>query len=826
MMKRFRSSHVFLLTSCICFLLGTFDSAAQKTKITGTVKDIDSGEPLPYVTIAFKGTKIGTTSDMDGKFYIETYYASDSLVASYVGYHAQSLKVKRDEAQVLHFELEAASYSLQEVTIKPTEEENPAHPIFRGIIANKAANNREKLDAYEYEVYNKVEFDLNNISEEFQDKKIFKPFKFIFDNVDTTGGKTYLPMLMTESLSNFYYRRKPKAEKEVIQATKVSGVDNKSLSQFMGDMYQNVNVYDNFVHIFNKNFVSPIADQGMFFYKYYLVDSTTIGNSWCYNIKFIPKRKQEMVFTGDFWVNDTTYAIKKVTVSIAEDANINFINSLAVTQEFDQVEPEVWMLTKDKLLIDFNMADKTMGIYARKTATYKDFVINKPRGDDFYSGTYNVEVKDNASEMNDAYWDSVRHDSLTQTELQIFTMIDTMKKIPQFKTYVDIITIIVSGYHVVGNFEIGPYFSLYSYNPIEGHRFRLGGRTSNDFSTRLMLHGYTAYGTLDKRFKYKTGFNYFVSKKPRQIVGAFIKDDVEQLGQSSNAFAEDNVLNSFFRRNPSLKLSSIEEVNMFYEREWSEGFSNKLLYRRRVIHPLGTVLFPYYLKDGSVTNLNSINASEATVYTRFAYKEKFLSGEFLRVSLGTKFPILEGQYTIGFSNFLGSDYDYHKTIFGLKHKVTLGTLGFFTYQAEVGKIWGQVPYPLMELHDGNETYYYNDLAFNTMNFFEFVSDEWVSLIYTHHLNGLLLNKFPLLRKLKWREVVTGKAVMGRVVNFAANDLLLDANMNTLDTPFAEAAFGIENILKVLRVDALWRLTHLDHPNIVKFGFRAKLYINF
>jgi len=533
-----------------------------------------------------------------------------------------------------------------------------------------------------------------------------------------------------------------------------------------------------------------------------------------------------MVFTGDFWVNDSTYAIKKIQVDIADDANINFINSMKVTQEFDQVETEVWMLTKDQLVIDFNMAEKTMGIYGKKTATYRDFVINEEREADFYHGTYNVEVVEGAHDMEEAYWDSARHDTLTLQEQTIYAMIDTMKKVPQFRTYVDIITIILTGYKVAGNFEIGPYFSLYSYNPIEGHRIRLGGRTSNKFSTRLLIHAYAAFGTTDQRFKYKSGLKYFVTKKPRQIIGGFVKDDVEQLGQSSNAFAEDNVLSSFFRRSPSLKLSAIEEVNLFYEREWSEGFSNKLLFRRRVVHPLGSVIFPYYDKAGAVEQLNSINSAEATFYARFAYKEKFLSGEFLRVSLGTKFPIIEAQYTVGFSNFLGSAYDYQKSLLGLRHKVTLGTLGFFIYQVEAGKIWGRVPYPLMELHKGNETYYYNDLAFNTMNFFEFVSDEYVSAIYTHHLNGLFLNKFPLLRKLKWREVITGKAVVGRVTNFSESELLLGSNMYTLNQPFAEAAVGIENIFRVLRVDALWRLTHLDHPDIVKFGIRAKLYVNF
>ncbi|MCB0768752.1 MAG: carboxypeptidase-like regulatory domain-containing protein, partial [Flavobacteriales bacterium] len=182
----------------------------------------------------------------------------------------------------------------------------------------------------------KIEFDLNNITEDFTQKKLFKPFAFIFDNIDSTDAKPYLPIFMTETLSEVYYRQKPQSKRELIRGTKVSGIENESVSQFMGDMYQNVNIYDNFLVIFGKNFISPIADGGKAWYDYYLTDSAFIGKEECYKLEFRPKRVQELAFQGEIWINDTTYAVRKAEAGIAEGANLNFVQGFWVRQEYEQ----------------------------------------------------------------------------------------------------------------------------------------------------------------------------------------------------------------------------------------------------------------------------------------------------------------------------------------------------------------------------------------------------------------------------------------------------------------------------------------------------------
>jgi hypothetical protein len=780
--------------------------------VYGTVIDAESKEPLSFASVQFKGTKTGVTTDYEGKYEIETYYASDSLQATFFGYKVQTKKVKKDVEQRIDFALSVQGELMEEVVVKADKKaENPAHLIFRNVIANKPINNKTKLDAYEYEVYNKVQFDLNNIEEKFTERKIFKKFDFIFENIDSSETeKPHLPVLITESISDYYYRSSPKASKEVIKGSRISGVNNESLSQFMGQMYQQGNIYNDRLEIFGKYFVSPFADNGLLHYRYYLEDSANIDGYWCYKLIFTPKRKQELLFEGEVWVHDTTYAIKEISGYIAEDANINFVKRLTLRQIFEQVEKEVWMPIKDEMFVELNITEGQMGFYGRKSTTYKNFVINKPQPSGFYTAD-DILVMDGALTRDNNYWEQNRHDTLTQKQKNIYRMIDTLDKVPIVHTYIDVIQTIFTGYKVMGPVELGPYFSIYSFNVVEGHRFRLGGRTSNDFSKKIEFSGYGAYGTFDKEFKYGLGTRINLSREPRRMLHLVYKNDVEQLGLSQNAFRSDDILSSFLRRNPYNKLAFAEEYRIAYENEWFAGLSSTLLLRNTKLQPLGIIPFQRTNADSSITQIPNIISSEISFYTRFASKEQFLRGEFERISLGTKNPIIEFHYTLGLNNVLGSQYNYHKFVLGYKHRFSLGIFGVFRYRFEAGKILGTIPYPLLEIHAGNETFTTNPSSFNMMNLVEFVSDQYVSANFAHHFEGLFLNKIPLLRKLKWREVATFKAVYGTLSPRHLEIMDLPIYSRSLKAkPYVECSVGVENIFKIIRVDLLWRLTYLDN----------------
>jgi len=815
----------------IAILLLSLNSFSQTTKVSGKIVDAITREPLPFVNIIFKGTNVGAASDIDGLYSISTTLKVDSIVVSYIGYTKVTRAVKAGVSQDINIGMKQG-LELAVVEVKPGE--NPAHRILRKIIAHKPKNDRENYEAYQYEVYNKVEFDLNNLSEDFQNSKLLKPFSFIFDNIDSSNvkEKPYLPVFMTESLSDFYYRKNPKTRNEKIKASKVAGIENSSVSQFMGDMYQNVNIYDNTILVFGKNFISPISDNALLFYKFYLIDSIEIDGHKCYQLQFKPKRKQELTFTGNLWAADTSFAIKQIEMSIAEDANINFINATNVVQTYTLID-STWMMQKERLVIDFNpfpvenKKRNKMGIYGRKTASYSNFKINQPKEDKFYSLTENLNVAEDAFDKTEDFWNKNRHETLSKNEKQIYQMVDTLQTLPVYKTWVDVIQIFVTGYKVKGNFEYGPYYNMYSFNAIEGNRFRFGMRTSNKFSKWYELSGYLAYGTRDEQFKYKLGIRSFIDKKPRTMVGLYYKNDNEILGQSQNGFTTDNILASVLRITPLRNLTRVKEVNAYIEREWFTGFNTKLSFFNRQMFPLADFHYEYLKASNQVEFKDHITTSEIRILSRLAYNEKYIEGAFNRVSLGTKYPILQVQYTMGIKNLFNSDYDYHKLVVNVDDRIRINPIGYFDYILEFGKIWNQVPYPLLELHGGNETYTFDPYAFNGMNFYEFASDEYGMATIQHHFDGFFLNKIPLMRKLKWREVVGAKGVIGRVSPKNKQLLLFPNHLYELNRgPYFEANVGIENIFKVFRIDGVWRLAYLQNPRVTPFSIRLSLQFTF
>jgi hypothetical protein len=800
---------------------------AQATKVSGRVTDGLTNESIPFANVAFKGTTIGTVTDINGYYVLETTTPSDSLTASYVGYNPVTLKVTRGKSQTVNFLLKVNKVELKEVVIKAGE--NPANILLRKVIDNKEKNDKKQLNTYSYEVYSKMEFDLTDIPPDFKENKLIKPFAFIFDNIDSSvsNSKPFLPFFITESLYDNHYRSDPKASREIIKASRISGLENESITQFLGDMYQNIDIYDNYIDIFGKSFVSPISNAGLMYYRYYLTDSAFLGNQWCYKLKFKPRRKQELTFNGECWVHDTTFAIRKIDMRVVEDANINFIEDLAVVKEYERVNDQQWMLAKEMLVVDFAPRKEGIGFIGRRTASYKDFRINEPIPDSVFVGSENIKVLDSPQSQEESFWATARHDSLTDREKQIYHMVDTIKTLPAFRTYVDIVTLFFTGHYEIGKIELGPYYTFYSFNPIEGHRFKIGGRTSPKFSTRLRLEGHIAYGTRDQEFKYMAGFRYFLKTKPREAIGARYRNDVLQLGQSENAFQDDNILSSLFRRNPPDKLTQVEGYRLFYEKEWVSGYSHRISIDHGVMIPLGNLDYSYWTNEEKTEYRTFLNVSEVNLKFRFAYREKFVEGKTGRISLGSEFPVTQLIYTAGLQGVLESDFDYHRIVAKVDDIVKVPPFGYTYYAVEAGKTWGVVPYPLLSVHQGNESYFYDYSSFNMMNYYEFVSDRYASLFLVHHFEGFFLDKVPLMRKLKWREVASMRGVYGTLSQENRDIMVNSDDIGSLDSkPYVEAGFGIENILKILRFDFMYRLSYLDNPNIAKFGIRGSLQITF
>jgi hypothetical protein len=824
---------LFPFLSLLLFLVSgsiTPCNAQEITKIMGIVRDAQTGDTLPFVSVYFKNTQIGSTTGFDGRFSLESRKGTDTLVASYIGFATAYIPIQRNRFQVIDIQMESERYELSGVVIRPGE--NPAEVLLRKIIDNKPANDPDKVESFQCQAYTKMQFDANNLTDKFKNRKILEPFKFVFEQMDTSvvNGKVYLPIMMSESFSDLYFRKTPRERKEIIKASQVSGVDNASISQFVGNMAQNVKVYDNFISLFQKNFVSPISNFGLLYYKYYLVDSTFIGNKWCYNVMFKPRRKQEFAFTGNFWVNDTSYAIKKLDMRMVGDANINFINDMAITQEFDIASNGQWMLSREQTIADFNViedAKVTMGFFGTRTVLYSNYDFSPVRDPKIYSMPNNIIVMDDANRKGTEFWQKSRPEALTHRESGVYRLSDTLKQMPIFRTYLDVIKMIATGYYIKGNFEWGPYASTYSFNQQEGNRFRIGGRTSNDFSTRVMLDGYLAYGTNDNKLKYHAGFMYMLDKTPDRVLSGSYKYDVEQLGMAEGGFRSDFILNSLFRRNPQDKLSMVTEYKGAYKHEWFTGLSNTFTVTNRSIFTIGGAGIKVYDSDSQdYVERTKIVTTDLSLEMHYGYREKVLAGEFERIIVSSPYPVFNLKYTYGVKGLFNGQYEYHRLSFNATQWFSFLSAGWLKYTVEAGKTWGTLPFPLLNIYGGNETFYHDDYAFNLMNYYEFVSDEYATYNVVYHMQGFLLNRIPAIRKLKWREVL---AVKGAVGQTSADNILynqLPEGSYFISKPYMEASAGVENIFRFIRVDAVWRLFYNDHPDVKPFGVMVSMNFDF
>ncbi len=800
-------------------------ASAQTTKIRGNIKDAESGKPLPFVNISFVGKPIGTISDFNGEYYIETQNPSDSITISYLGYQSQTYPVKKGIFQTIDANLERGHIEIEEVIVHRGE--NPAHPILRNVLLNKQRNNPRNLDSYFFETYNKIQVDINNVDEQFKNQAILKPFRFTFQYMDTSAitGKPYLPVMLSEAISDYYYQKSPFEEKEIIKASKVSGIDNESLSQVTGNIFQDLNIYDNYLKVIDQGFVSPISDFALIYYKYYLVDSAYINDRWCYELSFQPRRKQEPTFTGNFWIHDTTFAVVKIQLRLADEVNVNFIHDIAGEEEYQMINDSLWFLKQQKLFVDFNLRDQATGFFGRKLTTYGKVRINEPFPPEAIAIRDKVWVPQSALRKNENFWEKNRPVSLTSKEINIHSMVDSVQSVPEYIRLEKLIEMFVTGYWVQGLVELGPYYTFYSYNEIEGKRFKFGARTSNQFSTNLMIEGHIAYGIRDERVKYGGGFLYLFNKNPRVGVAMHYKHDIEQIGESPNAFLNDNFFASYLRRNPNYKLTLVDDFTAYYEKEWIQGFSNTITFNHKRI--FATRYIPFILpQDTGYLFLPKIINTELSLNTRYAKGERYIMGEFLRTSIGTSNPVLNLDVALGLKNVLNSGYNYVKLKFSISQKVPLHPLGYFRYNLEMGKIFGTLPYPLLHLHEGNETYLFDRYSFNMMNYYEFASDQYLSLFLEHHFQGLLFNKLPLFRRLKWREVVSAKGVIGSLDSKHEILMPFPEGLNGLGGPYLETSLGIENILKFFRIDAMWRHTHRKNPNIQTFGIRGRFQFIF
>lgn len=803
-------------------------------KIGGIVVDANNN-PIPYVNVIFVGSNVGTITNENGKFYLECNKNINEVEFSFIGFEKKRIYVNNRDVNLI-IKLKEESDELREVVLfsgKMPKKGNPAIDILEKVWAKKRQNGLYLFNQYEYDKYEKIEFDLNNIDSTLIKSKLFKGLEVIFNHIDTSSisGKAYLPIFINESLYKTYGSNQLLKKRDDLLANKTSGFDgNQYIITFVKDLYADYNIYDNYIKIFDKSFVSPVAKTGVNAYNYVLRDSSFIDNKWCYNIVYYPRRPGELTFKGDLWVSDTTFAVKQISMEVSKSANINWVKDLYIEQQFDVVNDSVFLLKRDFLMSDFslNKKDKSKGVYGRRTTNFKNYVFDNPKNTEFYE--HEIDIFDtNIYNKEDGFWASNRFEQLNKNEEGIYKMLDTLQSIPKFKRMYDLTTILATGYVEFNNFDFGSIWSTFGYNDVEGYRIRAGGRTYFSQNDLWRVQGYLAYGEKDNKFKYGISGKYMFDKKNRLIISVGNRKDVEQIGvsltTSNDILGRSFASSAFFASGDNGKLTNVNLSSVGLQYEPTKNFEVKLGTSFRTLESASATFNLNYLDNNNQLK-SSLKQTEVDMSIRYMPGRKTIGYGVERADVNDDYPTLYLNIAAGLKNTFESDFEYQKVQFYYRQPWQIGGFGRFKSIVEIGKTFGEVPLGLLDVIPGNQSYFSIDNAFATLNYYEFVTDTYASLQLEHNFNGRFFSRIPYIRKLNLRELIGVKAVWGEISD---KNIAINASNITYKAPediYWEYSAGIGNIFKVFRLDFSWRGSYIDNPDANKFVIRGTFGFHF
>jgi hypothetical protein len=814
------------------FLLLSFFSYGQYT-LKGKVTDAETGDPIAFASVFLQGKTSGITTDFEGNYLLTVSSLGDSLSVSYLGYTKQTKALEKVSEQTINFQLWPVAFELGTFVFESGE--NPAFEIIRQAVAKRDTFDKRRLDAYQTKNYTKIEIDIDNLSEDFNQRKSVRSVTAVLDSIrqlTNEEGEKILPVFFSETVSSFYYRNNPELKKEVVEKSKVTGVgitDGSTTSQITGSVFQEYNFYRNWLSILNKDFISPIADGWKTYYDYDLLEDVTVGQDSCYMLQVYPRREQDLAFTGTIWIKKSDYSLKQVDLTIPKAANLNFVERIKIQQELLASTAGPMLPSKTRVLIKIGqLTDNSAGLLAKFYTATDSVIVNQRLETSFFDQA--VVLKPDFNQVSADYWKNRRPDPLSEEELAVLQMVDTLKKIPMIRFYSEGLKFFATGYLPVKKLDLGPWTEFGNYNNVEGLRLGFGLRTNYSFSNRFLVEGYAAYGTVDERWKYKLSSTWILSRKRWTTLGIRLGRELDQVGLEMENLQGNAVFLAASRFGTLRRPFVSTNQRITFQREFFKGFLLTSGLNKSQFDPLFDF---YYFEQGTKALKTSFEATEIRAGIRYGRDEIILVNDNTRASLGSvKWPIVELNYAQGIPS-LGATLNYTKLNFYLYHRINLGLLGVGRYELDAGKIWGEVPFPLLENHLGNETLFYTSAAFNTMNFNEFASDQFVSLRYRQSFEGFLFNSLPLIKKLKWRMVGNANVLMGSVRN--ENILNLPSvdptgaplrSFGRLDplVPYVELGYGIENIFRFFRVDFFHRMTYLDNPQTKSFFIKVSAQV--
>lgn len=829
-------------------------SAIAKTTVTGTVTDLASGLPLPYINVSFPGTRHGTTTDKSGQFSLSATGVFKQVSFSFMGYEPVLKTIIPGQSNKVSVKLKTSETALNEVNItsnkriKYSNKDNPAVELIQQVIDHKEQNRMQSADYVQYDEYERIGLSLYNLSKKLINSQFFKKYQFMLDTTAIINNQkqTSLPGYFSEKLSQHFYRKEPEKTIQVLQAEKsiniIKFVDTAGIDIYLNRLYGNhIDIYDNNIFIIVNQFLSPIADHAPNYYKFFITDTLQTTHGKLVALSFTPRTKGDLLFEGRLLVTlDGRYAVQSCELNVNKQININFMRSLKITLDFDPHADGRYYLTKSNVTADFSLLrDKGMSVYGERTVTYSHYVLNTPQPDSFYKGK-DFQTVININQADTGYLARHRTDTLTTQQAGAFARINKLQNMRSFKRATWIAATLTGDFANLGPVQAGPIGSLFSHNTQEGGRFQLGGRTTPEFNQTIYLDGSLGYSTRDKQFKYE--FNTYLSlnktpyyRYPNHYLKAGYLYDVDIPGQSFAANSSQAALTSFQSGSTNYWLYD-RIFSLAYVQEFDNHFSYNLGFRNWDQRAAGTLIFQRNDPAGAI--VPGLTTNELTLALRYVPHEQIIQGTRDRHTIHSKYPIYNLQFTQALNSILKGDYQYTRFDANIYKRVYLSQLGYADVTLLGSLITGKVPFPLLNIIPANQAIAYNPDAYNKMYYLEFVSDHYIGLNLTQSFNGFFLNKVPLIKHLKWREYLSFKLLYGglrdennpeKAPGLYRFPMASDKTYGTYalgHIPYTEAGVGIGNILKFLRVDLIRRFNYLDHPGISPYSVKISFSPDF
>ncbi len=853
MQKRF----VIVIINILILIISSVNLYAQHpvipTTVKGVVRDSISQEPVPYVAIFFKGSDKGLLTNEKGEFSMTTSVNFICLNVSTMGYKDKEVYVEKGKTNDLVIDIVPTGVALKEVVVnykkdKYSKKNNPAVIFMEKLRDKRNKYDPKNHDYYSYDKHTKINLGLNDFSEKEKKNWFTKKFSFIFDYLDTSevSGKPILNVSVKEKISTEYFRRKPHNEKELVRGKKSAGIDEvfdqESMQRFIEDVFREVDIFGNDITIMQNRFVSPLSSIGVNFYKYYLTDTIPVDGVKCIELSFVPFTPESFGFTGRIYVplEDTTMFIKKVKLNVPKSINLNYVENIDITQNFEKAPDGSRLKVKDDMIVEFKIMPSTQGLYARRQTKYRNHSFDKPENAEIFEQEGRTVVADDASFMPDRFWKDNRQIAIKDSENSVGKMLVRLREVPAFYWTEKVIVTLVSGYIPTrekdSKFDFGPMNTTVSGNPVEGLRLRVGGMTTANLSKHWFSRGYMAYGFGDKKMKYQAELEYSFNEKkyhslefPIHSIKASHSYDVDQIGQHYMFTNADNVFLAL-KRQKNDKMTYLRSSNLQYTLETQSGFSISAGFKFNTQE--ATRWLPFI--DGYGNVYKSYDEASFNMTLRYAPGEKFYQTKNYRIPINLDAPVFALTQTIAPKGFLGSLSTINKTEFSVQKRFWFSAFGYTDVILKAGKIWSKVNYPDLLIPNANLSYTIQPESYTLMNAFEFANDQFLSWDLTYWANGAIFNRIPLLKYMKLREVFSFRGLYGKLSeknNPEYNNDLFRFPLNTKckpmeKKPYMEVGVGLDNIFTILRVDYVWRLSYRDTPGVDKRGLRIQLHFTF